>query len=202
MVLSEFQKVVCEEIARRRITDFRTFFEVYQDAAVGSTKPFIGRSSDPKLFRSHDDVLLFEVLHEFISLLKSLEREGLVFLEHVDGKKMIRVSVPMEEIRFKVHALLQQFQKTEIVASSEIKNFVKRGYLKTEESKELKAPRTKSTISSNKKGIDIFICHSSVDKEFVERLIDLLRSALNIPSANIRCTSIDGYRLPAGATTD
>ncbi len=50
--------------------------------------------------------------------------------------------------------------------------------------------------------IDLFISHSSADKEFVEALIDLLRAALNMPSDQIRCTSVDGYLLPAGATTD
>ena len=92
--LSAFQKFVCADIARGRITDFRTFFELYRDQAVGSTKPFIGATEDPKLFKSRNDALLYEVLREFIALLRSLERDGLVFLEQIEGKKMIRVSVP------------------------------------------------------------------------------------------------------------
>lgn len=50
--------------------------------------------------------------------------------------------------------------------------------------------------------LDIFISHSSRDKAVAEALIELLRNALNIPADRIRCTTVDGYRLPAGASTD
>jgi hypothetical protein len=49
--------------------------------------------------------------------------------------------------------------------------------------------------------LDLFISHSSVDAEAAASLVDLLRAALEIPSAKIRCTSVDGYRLAAGART-
>ncbi len=59
---------------------------------------------------------------------------------------------------------------------------------------------------SNKKGVfkkmKVFISHSSSDKGFAEALIELLKAAFNLPPAEIRCTSVDGYRLPAGAVTD
>jgi hypothetical protein len=51
-------------------------------------------------------------------------------------------------------------------------------------------------------GIDIFISHSSRDKEIAARLIELLRNALNIPADRIRCTSVEGYRLKVGADTN
>lgn len=47
--------------------------------------------------------------------------------------------------------------------------------------------------------IKIFISHSSSDKELVSKLVELFRASLNIPSREIRCTSLDGYRLPGGA---
>lgn len=48
--------------------------------------------------------------------------------------------------------------------------------------------------------IRVFICHSSKDGSEAGRLIDLLRSALNLTAKEIRCSSVDGYRLPAGAS--
>ena len=48
----------------------------------------------------------------------------------------------------------------------------------------------------------VFISHSSLDEEVTTILIDLLRQALNLGSGDIRCTSVDGYRLPAGVSTN
>src|ERR1700687_5158791 len=45
----------------------------------------------------------------------------------------------------------------------------------------------------------LFISHSSKDLQFVELLVDFLRNALNLPAAEIRCTSLEGHRLPGGA---
>jgi TIR domain len=45
----------------------------------------------------------------------------------------------------------------------------------------------------------LFVSHSSDDVKFVELLVDLLRNALNLPTTGIRCTSLDGYKLPGGA---
>ena len=48
----------------------------------------------------------------------------------------------------------------------------------------------------------VFISHSSSDADVAELIINLLRSALNLAADDIRCTSVDGYRLPAGADVD
>jgi hypothetical protein len=45
----------------------------------------------------------------------------------------------------------------------------------------------------------LFISHSSKDRSFVAALVDFLRSALNLPASDIRCTSLDGFNLPGGA---
>jgi hypothetical protein len=50
--------------------------------------------------------------------------------------------------------------------------------------------------------VQLFISHSAKDAAFVEPLIVLLRSALTLPATDVRCTSVDGYRLPAGADTN
>jgi len=53
-----------------------------------------------------------------------------------------------------------------------------------------------------KDSLDIFISHSSQDRNIAARLIELLRNALNIPADRIRCTSVDGYRLKVGIDTN
>ncbi|MFY0602772.1 MAG: toll/interleukin-1 receptor domain-containing protein [Flavobacteriaceae bacterium] len=60
-------------------------------------------------------------------------------------------------------------------------------------------PVSKKEIETN---MDIFISHSSQDSDTAKLLIDLLKTSLNLSSSKIRCTSVNGYRLPAGATTD
>ncbi|MEM7116314.1 MAG: toll/interleukin-1 receptor domain-containing protein, partial [Chloroflexota bacterium] len=46
--------------------------------------------------------------------------------------------------------------------------------------------------------IDIFISHSGDDSELAKMTVDLIRAAYNISPKKIRCTSVDGYRLPTG----
>lgn len=48
----------------------------------------------------------------------------------------------------------------------------------------------------------IFISHSSEDVELARSLVKLLHSALVISKQEIRCTSVSGFKLDAGANTD
>jgi hypothetical protein len=48
----------------------------------------------------------------------------------------------------------------------------------------------------------LFISHSSEDVRVVEALVDLFRAALPLTPDDIRCSSLDGYRLPGGADVD
>ena len=50
--------------------------------------------------------------------------------------------------------------------------------------------------------VKIFLSHSNIDKATAALLAELFRTALHLPKSDIRCTSVDGYRLPAGVNTD
>jgi TIR domain len=50
--------------------------------------------------------------------------------------------------------------------------------------------------------IQVFISHSSRDQRIAAGLTELLKNALGISPETIRCTSVDGHRLSAGAKTD
>ena len=50
--------------------------------------------------------------------------------------------------------------------------------------------------------LKIFISHSSADSVIAEMLADLFQTAMCLSKKDIRCTSVDGYRLPAGANTN
>lgn len=48
----------------------------------------------------------------------------------------------------------------------------------------------------------VLISHSSKDAELAAALIDLLKSGIGLLAEQIRCTSVDGYRLPVGVNTE
>lgn len=48
----------------------------------------------------------------------------------------------------------------------------------------------------------IFVSHSSADKRIAEAFVGLLRAALPLSAKDIRCTSVDGYKLAAGTNSD
>jgi hypothetical protein len=50
--------------------------------------------------------------------------------------------------------------------------------------------------------IRLFISHSGEDVELAALIVQLLSTALGLRSQQIRCTSVDGYRLPGGADSD
>jgi hypothetical protein len=62
--------------------------------------------------------------------------------------------------------------------------------------------RRQNKMQEDRSGVRLFISHSSRDSALVELMVALLRAALNLPASAIRCTSIDGYRIPIGADTD
>ena len=50
--------------------------------------------------------------------------------------------------------------------------------------------------------IKVFVSHSSDDTELAALVVQLLSTELGLRSQHIRCTSVDGYRLPGGADAD
>jgi hypothetical protein len=44
----------------------------------------------------------------------------------------------------------------------------------------------------------VFVSHSTIDKLIAKAFVELLRAALRLSAKDIRCTSVDGYKLPAG----
>lgn len=48
----------------------------------------------------------------------------------------------------------------------------------------------------------VFISHSSKDAELALALIELLKAGLGLTADQIRCSSVDGYRLPVGVNTE
>jgi len=51
-------------------------------------------------------------------------------------------------------------------------------------------------------GLLVFISHSSKDADLALALIDLLKAGLALTADQIRCSSVDGYRLPVGVNTE
>lgn len=64
------------------------------------------------------------------------------------------------------------------------------------------APKSGGSPASSTPTVRLFISHCSDDVELAARLVALFRAALSIPSSALRCSSVDGYRLPGGANTD
>jgi hypothetical protein len=52
------------------------------------------------------------------------------------------------------------------------------------------------------RGLSIFISHSSKDADLALALIDLLKAGLALTADQIRCSSVDGYRLPVGVNSE
>ncbi len=48
----------------------------------------------------------------------------------------------------------------------------------------------------------VFVSHSSKDQALVDALVKLMRLSLCLPASEITCSSVDGSRLPGGASTE
>lgn len=67
---------------------------------------------------------------------------------------------------------------------------------------EAKLAALQSRLTSTEASMKVFISHSSADRDAAGAFVEFLRAALLIPAKDIRCTSVDGYKLPAGANAE
>jgi hypothetical protein len=63
------------------------------------------------------------------------------------------------------------------------------------------AKKLRMTPEATDRGLRVFISHSSKDTELALALIDLLKAGLGLVADQIRCSSVDGSRLPVGVNT-
>lgn len=150
-------------------------------------------------------------------LIKKRQSDRLEFLSSIyrrtNGREGYRLSpaeflgigsdlgLPGEEITQIIRFLLSEGLITQKPASEAIA-LTHKGVLEVERQLKSTESGTRSTESSSNQNILIFISHSGKDENLALALINLLREGLNVPSSQIRCSSIDGYRLPAGVRTD
>lgn len=64
-----------------------------------------------------------------------------------------------------------------------------------------RTPPQESEVSMAEE-LTLFISHSAHDSEIAKSIVTLFEKAFKISARRIRCTSVDGYRLPAGADTN
>lgn len=57
-------------------------------------------------------------------------------------------------------------------------------------------------ISRKEDVMKVFVSHSSADKPIATAFVELLRAALPLSAKEIRCTSVDGYKLSVGTHSD
>ena len=79
------------------------------------------------------------------------------------------------------------------------------GHNYIEESSRNATETTKGEIMTTEQNTDeiiVFVSHDSDDSELAKLLADLFQKSLRFPHSAIRCSSVDGYRLPGGVTTN
>lgn len=67
---------------------------------------------------------------------------------------------------------------------------------------EAPSPHTADAESSAMTGILVLISHSGRDVDLASELTELLRTGIGLRAEQIRCSSVDGYRLPGGVNTE
>jgi AbiTii/TIR domain len=71
--------------------------------------------------------------------------------------------------------------------------------VRTDKPRSLDLPSTKV---SGEHSMKIFVSHSGVDQKVAAAFVELIRDALRLSAKDIRCTSVNGYKLAAGTNAD
>ena len=97
---------------------------------------------------------------------------------------------------------IEKFQATLVASIRELEAVVSTSEANSAPAEIKPGYATPKSIPSTVQSILVLISHSSKDRVLAEALIDLLRSGLGLLANHIRCSSVDGYRLPAGVDTN
>jgi hypothetical protein len=87
-------------------------------------------------------------------------------------------------------------------AGSNAFGLTRKGLNEVEHPARTKTAEPQSPEESSTDTLLVLISHSSKDAALALALIELLRAGLGLRPDQIRCSSVDGYRLPAGVNTD
>jgi len=101
----------------------------------------------------------------------------------------------------------QNFQRRIEAFSATVRGTLDELKLRGAEAKDAKPIKETFELNSSRpvappshEGLLVFISHSRKDVDLATALIDLLRDGLGLRTNQIRCSSVDGYRLPVGST--
>ena len=67
---------------------------------------------------------------------------------------------------------------------------------------DVELPAAGERLPNTAPSMALFISHSSKDFPLATAVVDLFRSALGVEASQIRCSSVDGHRLPVGVNTE
>lgn len=208
-VVADLDRNDTNEAVREEIERFKTTYDPTDDPSISAMNSI---TLIINYLISQDDSIIIGNISEtrnlLITALKTTHQRGLfgpitftdtgelIGLEHLS---VLQVSSSRGHITFR-HLSNRDRQ----VTGSEYRAGKKGNHPLTEEVKmSVDFVRDENTNLKEHRSplLDVFISHSSEDTLVAEALIDLLRAALNISPDKIRCTSVDGYRLPVGAYT-
>jgi hypothetical protein len=121
---------------------------------------------------------------------------GLFLVRDFEGKVLSGWTMDEQQTHVKTFQISQ-----EIVAIKDAGRMWDDHIRKGVETIEASMPNLSEPRPATHSGLLVFISHSSKDADLALALIDLLKAGLALRADQIRCSSVDGYRLPIGVST-